>query len=379
VTGSATGPGPYFIGLMSGTSLDAVDGVLAAFPPTDGTATANGLRTLAFDSLPLPDPLRATLMALQAPGHDELARAATAGNALADGYAAVVAQLLARTGLPASAITAIGAHGQTVRHRPESGWTIQLLGGARLAELTGIDVVCDLRSADVAAGGQGAPLVPAFHADVFDAPGERRVIVNIGGIANVSLLAGDGTTAGHDTGPGNLLMDGWIARHRNLPFDADGRWAAGAEPDGALLATLQADPYFARTPPKSTGRDDFHLEWLDDRLRGLTHPPEAQSVQSTLCELTAWSIAQACAAHRATEVFVCGGGARNTELMRRIATRIAPAALASTAALGIDPQSVEALAFAWLAQRRVSRRPGNLPAVTGARGPRVLGALYPAS
>jgi anhydro-N-acetylmuramic acid kinase len=360
-----------FIGLMSGTSVDAVDGVLAAFA---GPAPGAAVRTVAFESRPMPAALRAELLALQQPGPDELARAARATVALTDLYAEVAGALIARAG--AAPVAAIGAHGQTVRHRPELGYTLQLIDGSRLAERTRCVAVVDFRAADIAAGGQGAPLVPAFHALAFAAADRRRAVVNVGGIANASLLpAGGGTVTGFDTGPGNLLMDAWCERHLGTPFDRDGDWAAGGTVDDALLSRLLAEPYFARPPPKSTGRDLFTPGWLDARVAAGA-PVAPRDVQATLAELTARTIAQACRAFGADEVRVCGGGARNAELMRRLAARMAPAAVTTTAALGVDPGAVEALAFAWLARERLAGRPGNLPAVTGARGPRVLGALY---
>ena len=360
-----------FVGLMSGTSVDAVDGVLAAF---DGDAADAPARTLAFASRPMPAALRAELLALQQPGPDELARAALATVALTDLYAEVALELAARSGTP---IAAIGAHGQTVRHRPELGYTLQLLDGARLAERTGLAAVVDLRSADVAAGGQGAPLVPAFHALAFASPNRRRAVVNIGGIANVSLLpAGGGTVVGFDTGPGNLLMDAWCERHLGMPYDRDGAWAAGGRVDDALLAHLLGEPYFALPAPKSTGRDLFTPAWLDARLARRPAAPAPRDVQATLAELTAATIADACRGFDAEEVRICGGGARNAHLMARLAARLAPADVTGTDALGVDPGAVEALAFAWLARERLAGRPANLPSVTGARGPRVLGAVY---
>ena len=356
---------------MSGTSVDAVDGVLAAFA---GPAPGAAVQTVAFESRPMPAALRAELLALQQPGPDELARAAVATVALTDLYAEVAGALIAQAG--GAPVAAIGAHGQTVRHRPELGYTLQLIDGARLAERTGHVAVVDFRAADVAAGGQGAPLVPAFHALAFAAADRRRAIVNIGGIANASLLpAGGGTVTGFDTGPGNLLMDAWCERHRGAPFDRDGAWAAGGRVDGALLSRLLAEPYFAQSPPKSTGRDLFTPGWLDARIAAGA-PVAPQDVQATLAELTARTIAQACRAFRSEEVLVCGGGARNLELLRRLAARMAPTAVTTTTSLGVDPGAVEALAFAWLARERLAGRPGNLPAVTGARGPRVLGAQY---
>lgn len=359
-----------FIGLMSGTSVDAVDGALV------DVCAAGRPSTRSFASLPMPADLRAELLALQQPGTDELARAARARRALTDLYATVVHELLAEA--EPTGVRAIGAHGQTVRHRPEEGYTLQLLDGARLAEACGIDVVCDFRSADVAAGGQGAPLVPAFHDAVFAHPQRRRVIVNIGGIANVSLLAPGAPIQGYDTGPGNLLLDHWCALHTGAPFDRDGEWGAQGEVLPTLLEQLRDEPYFRAAPPKSTGRDLFHAQWLAERMARVPGPLRPVDVQATLAELTAGSIAQACTEFGADEIYVCGGGAGNRQLMQRLTALCKPATVASTDTLGAAPQAVEAVAFAWLAARRLRGLAGNLPAVTGARGPRVLGALYPA-
>jgi anhydro-N-acetylmuramic acid kinase len=329
--------------------------------------------------------LRAALKALQNPGADELNRAALAANALVDVYADAVARLLATTGVEAGSIAAIGAHGQTVRHRPAQGYTWQINNPARLAELTSIAVVADFRSRDVAAGGQGAPLVPAFHAALFQQPNRHRAIVNIGGIGNVTNLppgaAGEGVT-GWDTGPGNVLVDLWCERHRGEAFDEDGRWAETGSVDRALLARLAADPYFAAKPPKSTGRDLFNAGWLDAQVpRGL----RPEDVQSTLLQLTVDAIAadigRYCAG--AEEVLVCGGGAKNGALMARLAAALAAGGadalpVQPTDALGVPSNQVEALAFAWLARQTLRHSPGNLPAVTGARGRRILGAVYPA-
>ncbi|MBN9462737.1 MAG: anhydro-N-acetylmuramic acid kinase [Burkholderiales bacterium] len=364
-----------FIGLMSGTSLDAVDAALLELAPE---RTAQPIRTAAFASRPLEADLRQEFIALQAPGHDELARAAVAANRLADAYAAVVADLLARAGCAAADIVAVGAHGQTVRHRPDLGYTLQLLNPARLAETCGIAVVSDLRAADVAAGGQGAPLVPAFHAQMFRHPSERRAVVNLGGIANVSLLppgacAGE-PVLGYDTGPSNLLLDHWCRSHTGSDYDDDGRWARGGRIDAALLDSLLADPWFGRAPPKSTGRELFGALWLE-RALGRHAPVAPRDVQATLVELTAVSVARACRDYGAERILVCGGGARNGFLVQRLAAHAAPAPVATTQEAGIDPQAVEAAAFAWLAAQRVDGAPGNLASVTGARGPRVLGVL----
>lgn len=366
----------FFLGLMSGTSVDAVDGALLDF-------ASRHPHVLGLASRPIPPGLRHELLALQVSGPDELERSARARRELTLLYAEVARALLA------PGLAAIGAHGQTVRHRPEAGYTLQLLDGALLAEKTGVAVVCDFRSADVAAGGQGAPLVPAFHAAAFSHPGRRRVIVNIGGIANVSLLAPGEAVRGYDCGPGNALLDGWSERHTGAAYDAGGEWASGETHDEALLAGLLSDPYFSRPAPKSTGRELFNLAWLDSALARAPGAPGPRRVQSTLAQLTAETIARACESFRADEVFACGGGVRNAELMRRLSARLGGAAggaaggthratLATTAQLGVDPQAVEAAAFAWLAARRMAGQPGNLPAVTGAHGERQLGAVYPA-
>lgn len=368
-----------FVGLMSGTSIDAIDAALLEIDEADF-----GIRTGGFASTELGDALRDELHALQASVPDELERAARAAAALADRHAEAVDTLLARTGLQPAQVTAIGAHGQTVRHRPDLGYTIQLLDAARLAERCGIAVVHDLRSADVAAGGQGAPLVPAFHAQVFRSPLERRAIVNLGGFANVTLLpadcGSDEAVRGFDTGPANTLLDAWCLRHAGRRFDDDGAWARSGTVHEGLLARLLDEAYFSLPGPKSTGRDHFHLHWLDRAIATVLDPGQRQAqgaadVQATLVELTAVTVSRACRDYGAHAVYACGGGTRNGFLMERLAARLAPTALQTTAALQIDPQAVEAAAFAWLAAQRIDSRPGNLPAVTGARGPRVLGAI----
>lgn len=363
-----------YIGLMSGTSVDGVDGVLARL--SDGQPP----QVLASASLPMPTELRQELLALNLSGEDELARGALAANALARLYAQAVSDLLREAGVAARDVAAIGAHGQTVRHRPDSGYTVQLNAPALLAELSGIDVVADFRSRDVAAGGQGAPLVPPFHAAIFGAP-EGRAVLNLGGIANVTLLEPGKSPRGFDTGPANVFLDGWCQRHLGAPYDADGRWATSGQVLAPLLELLIAsEPWFALPPPKSTGRDLFNMQWLDSRLAEFDGPrPAPQDVQATLQRLTARTVANAidAAAAGTREVFVCGGGARNPGLMRELAYCL-QRPVRATDALGVPAQQVEALAFAWLAQAFVARRPAGLPDVTGARGPRILGALYPA-
>ena len=367
-----------YLGLMSGTSLDGVDGVVARFD--DGVPRVLGHRHHAFDTA-----LRHGLLSLNAPGADELHRSALAANNIARAYAGVVTDMLRVCGLAARDIRALGAHGQTVRHRPlqfdGTGYTVQLLNGALLAELTGIDVVCDLRSRDVAAGGEGAPLVPAFHAALFGQPDEDRAILNIGGIANLTLL-GTGTddVRGFDCGPGNALMDAWCERHTGQAYDSDGDWAASGRVNPDLLGRMLAEPYFALQPPKSTGRDLFHKDWLDQAVNACDRAITPADVQATLAELTARAAVDAIARHasKTRRLLVCGGGAFNSHLMQRLSALAPGVEVSSTATKGVPPDQVEALAFAWLAQRFVDRRPGNLPVVTGARGLRVLGALHPA-
>jgi anhydro-N-acetylmuramic acid kinase len=371
-----------YIGLMSGTSLDGVDGVLCRFD------TAASVQVLAHQSIAFDAPLRAELLALNSPSAafehgGELHRAALAGNEIARRYATVVARLLANGGMSPRDVRAIGAHGQTVRHRPGefdgTGYTIQLNAPALLAELAGIDVVADLRSRDVAAGGQGAPLVPAFHQAVLGHADATVAVLNIGGISNLTVLRSDAPTLGFDCGPGNALMDAWCARHTGQPYDAGGAWAASGRTVDALLRAALGDPYFSRTPPKSTGRDLFNEPWLN-RLLAAQAGADPADVQATLCELTA-----ACCANdvtryapQARELVVCGGGALNTELMRRLAAALPAVQVMSSGERGLPPQQVEACAFAWLARAHVMRLPGTLAGATGAAGPRVLGALYPA-
>lgn len=368
----------YCIGLMSGTSLDGVDGVLVDF--------SQGTQVLWHASRGFDAGLRAELLALNRPeGHDELHRAALAANGLARSYAEVVGELLASTGMAPGRIAAIGAHGQTVRHRPQmfdgTGYTLQLNSPALLAELCGIAVVADLRSRDVAAGGQGAPLVPAFHQGVFGRSGQTVLALNIGGIANLSVLDGDGQTVlGFDCGPGNALMDGWCQAHTGQPYDDAGRWAATGKVLPALLDRLLAEPFLREPPPKSTGRDLFHAEWLAGHLAACAAGAAPADVQATLTEFTARACAEAVQrfGRGGRELLVCGGGAFNAHLMQRIAALLPGVAVDTTAARGLPPLQVEAAAFAWLARQALLGLPGNLPAVTGACGPRILGAIYPA-
>jgi len=377
-----------YIGLMSGTSLDGVDAVLAEFNDDFNAKAAPAFRLLGTHFAPFPDPLRTELAVLQAASPDEMHRAALASVRLAHVYADAVQALLTAAGVRPDAIQAVGCHGQTVRHRPELGFTVQLNHPALLAELCGMTVVADFRSRDVAAGGQGAPLLPAFHAANFASVDQDRVILNLGGFANVTALpkidaANGAHTAGQvigfDTGPANVLLDDWAGRHLNTSFDQDGTWAASGRVDAALLATLLADPWFRLAPPKSTGRDYFHLQWLD--RHGVTKL-RPQDVQATLAELSAASIADAverwCFPKGSSNlaVYACGGGTHNRDLMARLAQRLGRATLATTDALGLHPDWVEAAGFAWFARQALARQPANLPSVTGAKGPRILGAIY---
>jgi anhydro-N-acetylmuramic acid kinase len=368
-----------YLGLMSGTSLDGIDGVAVSWPDDD----APTLRVLTHVHRDFDATLRGELMALQAPGPDELERSARAAVTLARAYADTVDAVLEGGGLAAAGVRAIGAHGQTVRHQPDwpgGGYTIQLLNGALLAERCGIDVVCDLRGRVVAAGGQGAPLVPAFHADCFGASGEARAALNLGGIANLTLLHADGRVGGFDCGPGNVLLDGWAARHRGAPFDDGGRWAASGTVDPGLLQQMRAEPYLSRSPPKSTGRDLFHLGWLDAHLARTGRAVAARDVQATLAELTARAAADALQQNLpdARRLIVCGGGAFNDHLLGRLAALLPQVCVQTSDQHGLPPQQAEAVAFAWLAREFMQRRPGNRPAVTGAVGARLLGCLYPA-
>lgn len=369
-------PVALYIGCMSGTSLDGVDAVLAH---VEGQGTP---RVLGHAWQAYPDALRRELLTLNGPGEEELHRASLAANAVAGAYAQVIRELLQATGTPPASVRAIGAHGQTVRHQPRppegTGYTVQLLNGALLAELTGMDVVCDFRSRDVAAGGEGAPLVPAFHRGVFGTACPGVAVLNIGGIANLTLLLPGDAVLGFDTGPGNLLLDLWVERHLGTRLDADGAWAHSGRVLPALLQAMQSEPFFEQPAPRSTGRDLFSPGWLEAKLgqAALDAPP--QDVQATLAELTVWAVLEGLRRHApgTTRLLVCGGGARNGHLMRRLQSGLPGTRVEPTDACGVPADQVEALAFAWLAEAFVEGRPGNLPAVTGARGTRVLGALH---
>lgn len=357
-----------YIGLMTGTSLDGIDVALVDF-------SNHAPRLLAARCEPLSAELRSDLLLLQSSGVDELHRAALAANAHSRACAQAIELLLAQAECSAHQVRAIGNHGQTIRHRPDYGYTLQIGNHALLAELTGIAVVGDFRSRDVAAGGQGAPLVPAFHQALFAQAGETRALVNVGGIANVTVLPAEGAVVGWDCGPGNVLMDLWIQQHRGLPYDADGAWAASGCVLPDLLQIMLADPWFSLPAPKSTGRDLFHAGWLAACLDGRQDRPE--DVQATLCALTATTIAEAVQNSNPSVLFLCGGGAYNTTLRQILMKKLPETRITTTEELGVAPDWVEAFAFAWLARCCLLGQPANLPAVTGAQGLRVLGAIYP--
>lgn len=359
-----------FVGLMSGTSLDGVDAALVRFDN-------EGPRCLATRFRPFPDQIRAEALALQRPGQDQLRRALLLANELADIYAETTSELLAKSGIPSTAIRAIGCHGQTLLHSPSDGYSLQLNNPARLVEKTGIAVVADFRNRDVAAGGQGAPLVPAFHDAAFRHPDVHRVILNIGGIANVTNLAPGALATGFDCGPGNMLLDAWCQEHTAASYDAEGSWAARGKVLPQLLARLCAHPFFEQVPPKSCGREEFDLTMLRACLSG---DESAVDVQATLLALSAKIIAEAIGrwCRGAEELYVCGGGSHNLALMKALCDALPTMRVAVTDTLGLPADWVEAIAFAWLARQNLHGLPGNLPAATGAKGPRVLGAVYPA-
>ncbi len=360
-----------YLGVMSGTSLDGLD--IALIEQT------GQLRLLATHYVPMPADLRRDLLSLCASGPDEIARAALAENRWATLAAEGIGQLLASQQLEAGAIRAIGSHGQTIRHEPARGFTVQIGNPALLAELTGISVVGDFRRRDVAAGGQGAPLVPAFHEALFADLGQRLAVLNVGGFSNLSLIQRDLPVHGFDCGPGNVLLDAWIELKRAVQYDANGAWAASGQVIQPLLDGMLSDAFFASTGPKSTGREVFNLPWLQGHLGALAGYRD-EDVQATLLELTARSIITSLqSAQQGTQaLLVCGGGARNGTLMQRLAQLLPEAQVDSTAAHGVDPDWVEAMAFAWLAHCCLEQIPSNRPSVTGARGLRLLGAIYPA-
>ena len=362
-----------YIGVMSGTSLDGLDIALVELE------ARTSIKLLASHYIPMPEAMRADILGLCSSGADEIARSAIAENRWVELAAQGIAALLELQQLTARDIRAIGSHGQTIRHEPAQGFTVQIGNPALLAELTNICVVGDFRRRDVAAGGQGAPLVPAFHEALFaDSPG-NRAILNVGGFSNLSLINPTDPVSGFDCGPGNVLLDAWIQEQCGELYDRNGEWAASGAVDTRLLQVLLQDPFFQTKGPKSTGREVFNLAWLKHHLLSLPsiYP---QNVQATLLELTASTIAQSLqtAQPHTDELLVCGGGAHNAALMARLASLLVHTQVSSTLTKGVDPDWVEAMAFAWLAHCCLENIPANRPSVTGARGLRVLGGIYPA-
>ncbi len=360
-----------YVGLMSGTSMDAIDAALV-------DCYTQKPHLVATHSKPWPDSIRQQLQQAQQLNDEAVFGLHELDRAIAGQFAEATLELLAIAGTDVSEIIAIGSHGQTIRHRPHADkpFSLQLGKGQRIADLTGIQTVSDFRTADIKAGGEGAPLAPAFHNAVLRSVSENRCAVNIGGIANITLLPADDSqpVSGYDTGPGNNLMDGWIKQHKNLPYDNHGEWARSGQVNDALLASLKADEYFQQPLPKSTGFEYFNQEWL--RQHDVVALP-AEDVQATLCELTATTIADAVVASNTQidRVLICGGGAHNTYGLERLQSLLAGITVESTQMHGVHPDWVEAMAFAWLAQRYIENKPGNLPLVTGATDPVVLGTL----
>ena len=366
-----------YIGLMSGTSIDSIDAAMVEFSPAP--------HILATHTEPLSDAIKSQILALCEAGPDEIERAGRLDRTLGYLFAQAANTLLEKASLAPSRVTAIGSHGQTIRHRPpdtgmpaQQAFTLQIADPNTICELTGIATVADFRRRDIAAGGQGAPLVPAFHRAVFHDPAHHRAIINVGGMANITVLARDGRVAGYDIGPGNALMDGWILRHRGVRYDDKGTWSASGKVVQPLLDALLNHPFFAEPPPKSTGREAFNMPWLDQCIGDLGGEIAAEDVQATLLELTASAIATCVNSTEPTleDVYICGGGAYNDQLMSRLKTLIHPRDLASTAQLGIEPGWVEAAAFAWLARQTLAKQAGNLPTATGAQSNRILGGIY---
>ena len=369
----------HFIGLMSGTSLDGVDAVLMRQPDPSSSRMHIG----GHHFVGMPQTLRLEFLALQSPQANELHRSQIASQALIEVYTAVIAGLLQKTGIDPAQITAIGAHGQTIRHQPGSGYSVQLNAPHALAEATGITVVSDFRQRDIAAGGQGAPLVPVFHASMFNQARQKGgcIIANIGGMANLTYLPPPGSEArviGFDCGPGNVLMDAWIEVHTGERFDRDGGFAALGKVNETLLQQLLSHEFFSAPPPKSCGREQFNLEWIRQQAEPYGLSPE--DVQATLLTFSARTLADAVRRHcgPAVELLVCGGGAYNAELLKALSVELPNMTVDTTARYDLDPSHIEAAAFAWLAQRTLDGQPGNLSAVTGAAGPRILGNITPA-
>ncbi|PUA28916.1 MAG: anhydro-N-acetylmuramic acid kinase [Cellvibrio sp. 79] len=366
-----------YIGLMSGTSADGIDAALVDMQTTP--------KLLATHTLPFSGQLRQKIHSISLPGTNEIDRMGALDVELGKHFAECSIALIAKAGITTDDVIAIGSHGQTIRHRPpgsqEGCFTVQIGDPNTIAELTGITTVADFRRRDMAAGGQGAPLVPAFHRAIFHSQTKDRVIVNIGGMANITWLPSIGDVCGFDTGPGNVLLDLWVHEHQSKCFDADGQWAASGHVIPDLLELFLHEPFFSKPHPKSTGRESFNRAWLDNHLHMLKHKYAASDVQASLLELTAVSISDSIKrlSNASKEVLICGGGAFNKRLMQRLSELLPDCDLATTAKASVDPQWIEAMAFAWLAQQTINHRPGNLCAVTGAKREVILGGVYFAS
>lgn len=363
---------PIYIGVMSGTSLDAVDIVAIKFTPQ--------VQVIASTSVSFPKQLRQDLISLTQPSDNEIDRLGMADNELGEFYANTINDFISKNELDRTSIGAIGCHGQTIRHHPDfkRAFTLQIGDPNITAFKTGVTVVSDFRRRDMAAGGQGAPLVPAFHQAVFSSAKSDRLIINIGGMSNITALPRNGNVTGFDTGPGNILLDTWINKHHQKYFDEHGKWASQGRVNQPLLKSLLAEPYFNAPPPKSTGRELFNLNWLEKKLHITNEKISAADVQATLIELTARSISESIQKHfnSFNEVYICGGGAYNSFLMQQLEAILHPRIIASTQSLGMDPRWVESSAFAWLAKQTMERKSGNLPSVTGASNGVILGAVY---
>lgn len=365
---------PIYIGLMSGTSLDSVDAVAVRFSPA--------FQLIASHSEPIPAETHRQILALMSPGENEIERMGRLDLELGRLFATAANNLIHQHQLKAVDIAAIGSHGQTIRHRPEAGFTLQIGDPNTISELTGITTVADFRRRDMAAGGQGAPLVPAFHSDLFRSPEHNRILVNIGGMANLTILESDPACPilGYDTGPGNVLMNSWIQRHQQQDYDRDGQWAASGTVIPELLDKMLKLPYFSEPYPKSTGREQFNDLWLNQMLNDLKPEPAATDVQATLLELTAVTISDAILNHQLDnlQIYLCGGGSHNSKLKQRLTELLQPHYLGTADELGLDPDWVEAAAFAWLAERTLNNSTGNEPGVTGAADYRILGGIFKA-
>ncbi len=362
----------YFIGLMSGTSLDSVDAVIVSFEPD--------FQLHDWHEHPLPDALRRSILTLNSSGDNEIEQLGVLDRELGLLFADAVNSLLSKAGINPSAIKAVGSHGQTIRHRPEKGFSLQIGDPASIAEHTGITTLADFRRRDLAAGGQGAPLVPPFHEHLFRNSEQDRVLVNLGGMANITLLPANPQLAvtGYDTGPGNVLMDSWIQRHQGKAYDQHGEWAKSGTVITDLLEDLLSDPYFMQPPPKSTGRETFNMPWLDAAIKRLPQEPKADDIQATLLELTARSLTEAIQAHdlRQPALYLCGGGSHNQGLHKRLEQLMPYSQITTTATLGLHPDWMEATAFAWFAMRTLNQQTSSRASVTGARGDRILGAIH---